>query len=266
MRIRRPRTREVSKSMIAFTLALLGVLALAVQTWLPGLIGTDSGVHVTRPGLFTVSDAAAGIATLRGGASVVVYGSGIRVRDRDGVLLDTVPRGAPLSIVRGSVTGTGSRRIEHADSVVSNVRIDTLVTQQDRARMTGVVYDKEVSWPMTLDISIAEDRITLAAHVPGVDALVWHLATDFDIRGYAPTLPERNLKTRAWWLKTSVPGGDFTSARGADIRVRPADVLRALDIRETGRIDVHIWSAKGQLVISRRANPLPSPSTPTKES
>lgn len=108
------------------------------------------------------------------------------------------------------------------------------------------------SWPLTLDVSIAEDRLTLSASVPGATAIVWHLDTDYDIRGYAPTLPERNLKTRAWWLKTSVPGGDFTSARGADIRVRPADVPRALDVRERGRIDVHIWSSKGQLVISRR--------------
>lgn len=83
----RAREREVSKSMIAFTLAVLGVLALAGMAWVPGLIGKDSGVHVTRPGLFTVEEAASGIATLTGGASVTLYDSGLRVSDRSGVLV-----------------------------------------------------------------------------------------------------------------------------------------------------------------------------------
>ncbi|GAA1803511.1 hypothetical protein [Nostocoides veronense] len=250
----RAREREVSKSMIAFTLAVLGVLALAGMAWVPGLIGKDSGVHVTRPGLFTVEEAASGIATLTGGASVTLYDSGLRVSDRSGLLMNTVIRGAPISLLTGTVTGSGGKRVEHTTQVVSNVRIDAVATDAARARYTGAVYDEGGhSWPLTLDISVAEDRVYVAANVPGADALVWHLNTDYDIRGYAPALPERNLKNRAWWLKASVPGGDFTSMRGADIRIRPAEVPRAVDLRETGRIDVHVWSSQSSLLMTRRA-------------
>lgn len=252
-----PRTsgREVSKSMIAFALAMIGVLALAVQTFLPPLIGKDSGVHVTNPGLLTVADSATGIATLAGGHSVSLYASGFRITDPAGDLALTVVSGSPLSIVLGTVTGTGGRRIEHTDTIVSNVRIEAVATTANRARYTGKVYDADQAWPLTIDVTSEGTNVSLAAHVPGVSALVWHLTSDYEVTGYTPGLDGRNLRRRAWWLGRLGETTTFTSQRGADILVRPSDVVRALDLRETGRIDVHVWSDQSSLVLRRRAAP-----------
>lgn len=250
--------RAVSKSMIAFWLAAAGVLALAVQTWLPGLIGKDSGVHVTRPSLLTVADDAKGLVPLGGGMEVSLYDSGLRVRDHDGVLLDTVIRGAPLSAATGSVTGSGGRRVEHVRELASIVTIETLRAGAGRASYAGEISDRSATWPLSLDVTAEEGAVTIAAHVPGVDAIVWHLTTDYDVQGYGPGLPERNLRNRAWWLRPSEDRGPaFTSMRGADIGIVPGDAQRALDLRETGRIDAHVWSDRSALIVTRRVPPPP---------
>ncbi|GAA1767786.1 hypothetical protein [Nostocoides vanveenii] len=247
--------RGVSKSMIAFTLAVLGVLALAIQTFVPGLIGKDSGVHVTNPSLLTVADSATGIATLAGGHSVSLYASGLRITDTSGDLLLTVIKGSPISAVIGTVTGSGGRRVEHPETIVSNVRIDAVATTANRARYTGIVYDATHEMPLTIDVTSEGTDVSLAARVPGASALVWHLTSDYEVTGYTPGLDGRNLRRRAWWLGPLGERTTFTSQRGADLTVRPTDVVRALDLRETGRIDVHVWSERSSLLLMRRAAP-----------
>ncbi len=243
--------------MIAFWLAVLGMCALAVQTWLPGLIGKDSGVQVSRPSLLTVAEAASGIVVLQDGVTVSLYDSGMRISDRDGILLDTVVKGSLLSVAQGSVSGSGGRRVEQVTAGASALSVQRVRAEVGRATYVGVLTDKAREFPVTIEVTAARGGpVQVTARAPGAQEIVWHLATDFRVRGYRPALPATGLRNRAWWLKDSGTGADFTSLRGADIAIRPATAQRAVDFRETGRIDVHIWSPNATLVLKRRA---PSP-------
>lgn len=252
--------REVSKSMVAVALALAGVLVLAGISWIPPLIGTDSGVQVTRPGLLTVTAEADGEVVFADGASVTLYGSGFRLEDAGGVLVDSVTRGSPVTAVTGSVTGTGGKRREQRDTVASNTAIERRLTTETLVRYSGFVYDDDETIKRALTIDIAESggRFRFIVAVEGADAVVIHLRHDADTRGYAPSLPERNLKGRAWWLRNVWPASTpiFTTYRGVSVAMAPASVHRALDLRELGRNDVHIWSDRVELGITRIAPPM----------
>jgi len=116
--------RDVSRSMVAFAVAMLAVLVLAGITWIPPLIGKDSGVNVTRPGLLTVDDAVTGTVDFPDGASVTLYASGLRLADAGGVLVDTVTRGArsPPSPATSLARAASAARISRPRSATSTSR------------------------------------------------------------------------------------------------------------------------------------------------
>ncbi len=243
-----------------FAVALLGVIVLAGITWIPPLLGKDSGVHVTRPGLLTVTPEADGEVILTEGASVTLYGSGFRLEDAGGVLLDTVTRGSPVSAFTGSVSGRGGQRREELTKVASNVAIARRLSTDTLARYTGYVYndDETIKWPLTIDIAESKGRFRFIVNVDGADAVVIHLRHDADTRGYQPSVPDHNLAGRAWWLRNvwSASAPIFTTYRGVSVAMAPATVNRALDLRELGRNDVHLWSGRAELGVTRIAPPM----------
>jgi len=246
--------------MVAFALAMLAVLVLAGITWIPPLIGKDSGVNVTRPGLLTVDDAVTGTVDFPDGASVTLYASGLRLADAGGVLVDTVTRGAPVTAFTGDVTGTGGKRRENLTTAVGNVHLTKRLVTDDLVRYTGIVYDddRRLERPLTIDIAEAYGRFRFIVVVKGADAVVIHLRHDAQTIGYAPTVPDTNLKNRAYWLRNLWPASTpvFTTVRGTSVAMGPADVNRALDLRETGRTDVHIWSGRAELGLTRLRPPV----------
>lgn len=252
--------REVSKSMIAFAVALTGVLVLAAISWIPPLVGKDSGVHVTRPGLLTVTEEADGEVLFADGASVTLHGSGFRLEDAGGVLVDSVTRGSPVSAFTGAVSGRGGQRHEDLGTVASNVAIERRLSTENMARYSGYVYndDQTVRRALTIDVVESAGRFRFIVDVDAASAVVIHLRHDADTRGYEPSVPDRNLRGRAWWLRNVWPASApvFTTFRGVSVAIAPADVPRALDLRELGRNDVHIWSGRAELGITRIAPPM----------
>lgn len=245
---------------MAFALAMLGVVVLAGMTWIPPFLGKDSGVHVTRPGLLTVAELATGEVVFPDGASVSLSPSGFRFADAAGVLLDTVTRGSPVTVLTGDVTGGGGKRREVLASIAANVAIEHRLSDDELARYTGVVYndDETVRRPLTIDVAEAAGRFRVIVHVPAVDAVVVHLRYDRNTVGYAPSVPDRNLATRAWWIRNAWPASTpiFTTMRGVSVAIGPADVDRALDLRELGRTDIHIWAARVELGLTRLRPPV----------
>lgn len=246
--------------MVAFALAMAGVLVLAGMTWIPPLLGKDSGVHVTRPGLLTVDEIATGEVDFPDGASITLSQQGFRLADAAGVLLDTVIQGSPVTAFTGTVTGSGGKRRENLTTVASNVRIEHRLSDDELARFTGYVYDdtERVKHALTIDIAEKDGRFRFIVVVKGVDAVVIHLRFDHDTVGYAPSVPDRNLVGRAWWVKNVWPASTpiFTTVRGVSVALGPATVDRALDLREPGRTDVHLWSDRVELGLTRLRPPV----------
>ncbi len=245
---------------MAFALAMVGALVLAGMTWIPPLIGADSGVHVTRPGLLTVADLATGEVDFPDGASVSLYASGFRFSDAAGTLVDTVTRGSPVTVFTGDVTGTGGHRRENLTSVASNLHIEHRLSDDELARYTGYVYDdgETVRRPVTIDIAERNGRFRFIVAVHGVDAIVVHLRFDHNTVGYAPSVPDRSLSNRAWWIRNVWTASTpiFTTVRGVSVAFGPADVDRALDLREVGRTDIHIWAPRVEFALTRLRPPV----------
>lgn len=246
--------------MVGFAVAMLGVLLLAGITWIPPLLGKNSGVHATEPGLLTVDPAAQGQVIFQDGASVALYPSGFRFDDAAGALLYTVVKGSPVSALTGSVTGSGGNRREELTTVVSNAHIARLEQFDGLARYTGELYDdsEKLRRHLVIDIAESSGRFRFIVHVTGAQAIVIHLKNDPDTRGYTPSVPDRSLARRAWWIRNYWPASTtiFTTYRGASVALGPATVNRALDLREAGRTDVHIWAAQAEIGLTRVAPPV----------
>ena len=69
--------------------------------------------------------------------------------------------------------------------------------------------------------------------------------------GIAPALPEQNLRERAYWVDpTVVEQPAFTWVLGTDVSIGPVQVPRAVDLRQDGRIAVHVWAPRAVVTVT----------------
>ncbi|KRE44091.1 hypothetical protein ASG74_04530 [Knoellia sp. Soil729] len=241
--------------MVAIVVSVSAALALGLTTWVPVLLRTDIGLVRVDPGLLTVDKGARGIATLGRGYTVAAYSSGFRVSASSGPLVDTVTRGSPVSAVLGELAPGKNHPVEHADATLDHVRIGQVRIEPGRAAYSGEVYDsadgKERALPLRLVFLLTTAGVHVTAHVQGADAVVVHLDSMPATTGLGGALPDRNLRTKGWWLEDSL--GEqraLTSARQAVVGIGPATRDRAVDLRPDGRLDVHVWGNRATLTLS----------------
>jgi hypothetical protein len=248
---KRGREGEVSLSMVALVLSLTAALGLGLTSWVPTLLERDIGVADVEPGLLQVAQGARGVQSLGAGLSVTLYDSGFRLVRGSTVLADTVTRGAPVTAVSGRLTEVDGHPREEITSDLPHVRIDAVRRVKAVVVYSGVVHDETRSLPLRIEFEPIDGRIRMDAAVPGADAVAIHLDWRPATRGIAPALPDRNLRERASWVDpTVVEQPAFTWVLGTDVSIGPVQVPRAVDLRQDGRIAVHVWAPRAVVTVT----------------
>jgi len=237
--------------MVALVVSLLAALSLGLTSWVPQVLERDIGVADVAPGLLEVAQGARGVQSLGAGLSVALYDSGFRLARGSTVLADTVTRGAPVTAMMGSVDEVDGQLRERVTATLMHVRIDAVTRVKDTVRYVGVVHDDTTSKPLRIDFQPIDGRIRMDVAVPGADALAIHLDWRPATTGIAPALPERNLRERAYWVDpTVVEQPAFTWVLGTDVSIGPVQVPRAVDLRQDGRIAVHVWAPRAVVTVT----------------
>lgn len=262
------RERRVSWSMLALVASLAGAALIAAISWVPPLIGKDSGVRAVTPGLLTVADGAAGVITLGDGRAVSLSSSGLQITDGTDILYRTVRSGSPVSALKGSVEGAGEDDPgdprERVDEVLSNLTVDRVGVSPGVARYTGSVAAGGRSLPVVITVTYDGAWVRLYVDAQGADAVVLHGAEELGARGYPPALPDRRLSGRAWWVEPGI-GRDtevLTTDRRTDQALGPKGTVRAVDLRRRGHTDLHAWGPVLDLSVSSRARPVETTEEP----
>ncbi|HPV89709.1 MAG TPA: hypothetical protein PLI84_05165 [Ornithinibacter sp.] len=249
--VRRSRDGRVSLSMLALVVSLSGALVLGLTSWVPRVMARDIGIVDVEPGLLEVAQGARGVQSLGAGLSVSLFTSGFRLARGSEVLADTVTRGAPVSAMFGTVTEGGDHPRETVSGVLSTVRIDAVRRVGDVVEYLGVVRDSSTSRPLRIKFEPTDGSIRMDVLVPAVDALAIHLDWRPATTGIAPALPERNLRERAYWVDpTVIAQPAFTWVLGTDVTIGPVQVPRAVDLRQDGRIAVHVWAPRAVVTVT----------------
>jgi hypothetical protein len=237
--------------MVLLVVSLTAALGLGLTSWVPKFLQRDIGVADVAPGLLEVSQTARGVQSLGAGLSVSLYDSGFRLARGSTVLADTVTRGAPVTAVLGSLDEVNGHLREEVTSALMHVRIDAVRRVKDTVRYDGVVHDATHSLPLRIDFQPIDGRIRMDAAVPGADAVAIHLDWRPATTGLAPSLPEQNLRERAYWVDpTVVEQPAFTWVLGTDVSIGPVQVPRAVDLRQDGRIAVHVWAPRAVVTVT----------------
>ncbi len=237
--------------MLALVVSLSGALVLGLTSWVPRVMARDIGIVDVEPGLLEVAQGARGVQSLGAGLSVSLFTSGFRLARGSEVLADTVTRGAPVSAMFGSVTEGGEHPRETVSGVLSTVRIDAVRRVGDVVEYLGVVRDSSTSRPLRIKFEPTDGSIRMDVLVPAVDALAIHLDWRPATTGIAPALPERNLRERAYWVDpTVIAQPAFTWVLGTDVSIGPVQVPRAVDLRQDGRIAVHVWAPRAVVTVT----------------
>ena len=237
--------------MLALVVSLSGALVLGLTSWVPRVMARDIGIVDVEPGLLEVAQGARGVQSLGAGLSVSLFTSGFRLARGSEVLADTVTRGAPVSAMFGSVTEGGEHPREMVTGVLSTVRIDAVRRVGDVVEYIGVVRDSSTSRPLRIKFEPTDGSIRMDVLVPAVDALAIHLDWRPATTGIAPALPERNLRERAYWVDpTVIAQPAFTWVLGTDVTIGPVQVPRAVDLRQDGRIAVHVWAPRAVVTVT----------------
>ena len=88
-------------------------------------------------------------------------------------------------------------------------------------------------------------------YVPGEVLCSDALRTRKTFSGIAPALPERNLREQAYWVDpTVIAQPAFTWVLGTDVSIGPVQVPRAVDLRQDGRIAIHVWAPRAVVTVT----------------
>ena len=237
--------------MLALVVSQSGALVLGPTSWVPRVMARGIGSVDVEPGLLEVAQGARGVQSLGAGLSVSLFTSGFRLARGSEVLADTVTRGAPVSAMFGSVTEGGEHPRETVSGVLSTVRIDAVRRVGDVVEYLGVVRDSSTSRPLRIKFEPTDGSIRMDVLVPAVDALAIHLDWRPATTGIAPALPGRNPRGRAYWGDpTVIAQPAFTWVLGTDVTIGPVQVPRAVDLRQDGRIAVHVWAPRAVVTVT----------------
>lgn len=246
--------------MVALVASLGALALLGLVTNVPRWLGHGEGFVDVAPGLLTVRPEAKGVATLGGGVTVSLYSDGLRISRGNDLLLQTVIGGSMLSAVEGSATtdAAGQTR-ERVTRSFENLTITELVFLPGRATYFGTLDDGSRSLPVTLRVEVGGGLVRVGASVNGADGVVWHLDREPVTVGIRPALPAVNLRSSAVWVDPGTLEGRaaFSTYLGTDIGMGPQRVARGVDIRSSGRTDIHIWSNSCSLSVTSQARQSP---------
>lgn len=240
--------------MVALLVSLAGALVLGLITYVPPLLGRDSGVAPTAPGLLQVAPDAVGVVTLGDGRAVRLDEGGMTLTHEADVLFQSVRGGSPVTALVGEVDGEGSERSESVDAALSNLEVTRLSISPGVARWTGELTEGERSMPVEIEVRYEEEVIALDVEVEGADGVIVHSIQDYRSIGRRPALPSTDLQRKAWWVAedTSADTGAYISYRQTEVAVGPGDADRAVDLRLQGRTDIHVWDPAAQISVSSR--------------
>ncbi|NHA66645.1 hypothetical protein [Phycicoccus flavus] len=247
----RGREGDVSLSMVSLVLSLTAALVLGLTTWVPKVLARDIGITDAEPGLLQVAQSAFGVQSLGAGLTVTLYDRGFRLSRGSTILADTVTKGAPVVAMFGTVSDDGEHPREHVTSVLSAVSIAAVQRQDDAVTYSGVVYSETESRPLRITFEPLDGRIRMDVAVQGASAIAVNLDWRPATIGIAPALPERNLRQRAYWVDpTVVEQPAFTWILGTDVAIGPVGVERSVDLRQDGRIAIHVWSPRAVVTVT----------------
>ncbi|WP_299444579.1 hypothetical protein [uncultured Phycicoccus sp.] len=246
------REGEVSLSMVALVVSLAAALVLGLTSWVPRILARDIGITDVEPGLLQVAQNAFGVQSLGAGLTVTLYDRGFRLSRGSTVLADTVTKGAPVVAVRGSVDTTGEHPREQVSSALTAVSIAAVARDDDdTVTYSGVVYNESESLPLRITFEPTDGRIRMDVAVQGASAVAVNLDWRPATTGIEPALPARNLKEKAYWVDpTVVEQPAFTWVLGTDVSIAPVQVPRAVDLRQDGRIAIHVWSPRAVVTVT----------------
>lgn len=237
--------------MVALVVSLAAALVLGLTSWVPRVLARDVGIVDVEPGLLEVAEGARGVQSLGAGLAVSLYDAGFRLSRSSEVLADTVTRGAPVVAMVGDVVEQGGSTRERVTGALTHVRVDAVTRVEETVVYAGIVHDEARTLPLRIELRAVDGRIRLDVNVPGADAVVVNLDWRPATTGIEPALPERNLKERAYWVEpTVVDQPTFTWVLGTDVSVGPVRVPRAVDLRQDGRIAVHVWSPRAVVFVT----------------
>lgn len=231
--------------MVALVLSCVAALGLGLTSWVPRALDYDVGIANVEPGLLEVAQGVRGVQSLGAGLSVTLYDRGFRLARDSEILADTVTSGAPVTASMGTLTTVDGEHREKVTTLLPFVRIDAVRRVKNTVLYSGVVHDDVHSLPLRIEFEPIGGRIRMDAAVPGADMVAIHLDWRPATTGIAPALPERNLKEKAYWVDPSVVEQPaFTWVLGTDVSIGPVQVPRAVDLRQDGRIAVHVWAPR----------------------
>ncbi|GIL36801.1 hypothetical protein [Phycicoccus sp. DTK01] len=257
------REQRVSLSMVSLVLSLTAALVLGLTSWVPRVLARDIGIVDAEPGLLQVAQGAFGVQSLGAGLTVTLYDRGFRLSRGSTVLADTVTKGAPVVAMTGTVDETGDHPRETVSRVYSAVSIDAVSRDDATVTYSGVVHDATGSLPLRIRFEPTDGRIRMDVAVRGASAVAVNLDWRPATVGIAPALPERNLRERAYWVdpvETEQPA--FTWVLGTDVSIAPVQVPRAVDLRQDGRIGIHVWSPRAVVTVTDTPRPSVEDSAP----
>ncbi len=136
-------------------------------------------------------------------------------------------------------------------AALADVSIDAVTRDGDRVSYHGVVSDGARTLPLRVTFEPMDGRIRMDVAVKGASGLAVNLDWRAATIGIAPALPARNLKERASWVDpTTVEQPAFTWVLGTDVSIGPVQVPRAVDLRQDGRIAIHVWSPRAVVTVT----------------
>ncbi|MBR7741913.1 hypothetical protein KC207_01230 [Phycicoccus sp. BSK3Z-2] len=248
---RQGREGRTSLSMVSFVLSLVAALVLGLTSWVPRVLARDVGITDVQPGLLSVAQNARGVQSLGAGLTVGLYERGFRLSRGTTVLADTVTRGAPVVAMKGGLVEHEGHPSERITSALVDVSIDAVTRDGDAVTYSGVVSGPGEALPLRISFEPLAGRIRMDVRVRGADAVALSLDWRPATTGIAPALPERNLKSRAYWVDpTVVQQPAFTWILGTDVSIGPVSVPRAVDLRQDGRIALHVWSPRAVVTVT----------------
>ena len=254
----RAQSREgnVSLSMVSLVVSLALALVLGLTSWVPQVLARDIGITDAEPGLLQVSQGAFGVQSLGAGLTVTLYDRGFRLSRGSTILADTVTRGAPVVAMAGTVDESGDHPRERVTRLYDAVSIAAVARRGDAVTYVGVVYDEVDSLPLRIRFEPEDGRIRMDVAVEGADAVTVNLDWRPATTGIAPALPERNLREKAYWVDPQVTEQPaFTWVLGTDVAIGPVGVARAVDLRQDGRIAIHVWSPRAVVTVTDTPRP-----------
>jgi hypothetical protein len=255
----RPQRREsdISLSMVSLVLSLSAALVLGLTVWVPKYLARDIGITDVEPGLLQVSQSAFGVQSLGAGLTVTLYDRGFRLSRGSTVLADTVTKGAPVVAMLGTVQEGEEHPREVVDTSLNSVTISSVQRDGEKVTYSGVVYRRERSLPLRITFEPQNGRIRMSVSVPGANGVAINLDWRPATVGIAPALPPHNLKYRAYWVDPSVVEQPaFTWVLGTDVSIGPVRVPRAVDLRQDGRIALHVWSGRAVIDVTDAPRPV----------